>query len=345
MTTDAPFADLDQLSQAFALGLRRLLQQDKGMGAFILVLANAQSDAALQAALADELRQRFAELATECRAQLSRGESLSAPADDLLVFLKLMALGLEQLPMPRQRQVGPWQLQFNLLRSLRPERAGGEAIVELMRPFNPAAFHFNKPFLASETFWRGEFLGKTSALLYNKFPFMPLHGLWVPEPERELPQFLLPELHQFAWAICRELGTRLPGLGLGYNSLGAGASINQFHLQLFVAADLPLERAQWSHLTGEKIYPLDCRRFDQVDAAWAAIEQCHQQNRAYNILYRDSVCYLIRRRFQGQFQRQLWLSALGWSELCGCFTLFNQQQFRELAAESIEQQLSALGLD
>ncbi len=345
MSTDThPFADPNQLRAAFADGLQRMLAEDPGMGAFILVLANARSEPGQFDDLEAALTSRYRELADRCRHQLVQGEPSSAPPDDLLVLLKLMALDMEQLPALQQRLAGPWRVQFNWLRSLRPERAGAEAITQLQRPFNPEGFHFNKPFLASETFWRGDFLGRSTNLLYNKFPFMPLHGLWVPDAAREWPQYLQAELHHYIWDCCNQLHPRIPGVGLGYNSLGAGASINHLHFQLFVEPDLPIEADIWSHNGGKRAYPLPCERFIDPALAWRAIEQCHAQNIAYNILYRGAEMFLIPRRFQGQFQKQPWLSALGWSELCGRFALFNQDNYGQLEAPKIEQQLRALAL-
>lgn len=343
MTTEnSPFTDLGHLRMAFSQGLHRLLDMDSGMGAFILVLANAHSLPQDNAELSTKLDQRYAELADACRQLLATGQPISAPLDDLMVLLKLMVLGYDSLPTPQQRNLGPWQLQFNLLRSLRPERACGAEIRQILQPFNPDGFHFNKGFLATETFWRGSYLGHPVALLYNKFPFMPLHGLWVPDPTLGLPQYLLAQWHQYAWSCCAQLAQRIPGLGFGYNSLGAGASVNHLHFQLFVSADLPVEAAQWQHQGGSQDYPAHCQRFDDAETAWAAIEHCHRQNLAYNILYRGRRCYLFQRRLPGQFDRHPWLSALGWSELCGRFVLFNQQYYQGLEAEQIEAQLQAL---
>ncbi len=49
------------------------------------------------------------------RVKASNGRStrLEAPEDDLLVFLKLMAVGLENLQPTQFRRAGPWELQFN----------------------------------------------------------------------------------------------------------------------------------------------------------------------------------------------------------------------------------------
>jgi hypothetical protein len=339
----APFDSIEQLNGAFSRGLGQMLDEGAGMGTFILVLANALSEPGLYQGLEARLSQDFQRLAGHCRTALAAGETLQEPDDDLMVFLKLMALGYEGVAPPQQRHAQDWQLQFNMLRAFRPQRAGAASISRLLMPFNADGFHFNKPFLVAETFWQGRYLGKHVRLLYNKFPFMPLHGLWVPEAQGQSPQFLLEAAHRHAWDCCQALRRTVPGAGLAYNSLGAGASVNHLHFQLFVSAvPLPIEAPCWRHNGGERAYPLDCRTFVGVDHAWQEIARCNQANIAYNILYRGSVCYLIRRRFQGDFARQNWLSSMTWNELCGCFVLFNRQHFQQLAAVQVERQLAAL---
>ena len=74
-------------------------------------------------------------------------------------------------------------------------------------------------------------------LLYNKFPFVDLHSLLVPRRLENAPQFLHRHHHEAAWAMTLALGETLPGVGLGYNSFGAFASVNHLHFQLFLRPD------------------------------------------------------------------------------------------------------------
>ena len=200
------------------------------------------------------------ELAAAITDTLRHGHKLDEPDDDVLVFLKLHAIGPEHLKTLESRRAGPWDVMFNPIRALRPPRISGMKFESLLRPFDPAGFHFNKSFLAKEILWEGELAGKPARLLYNKFPFARLHGLLVPEPVRELPQYLTPELHGWAWDLCAESG--VPGLCLGYNSLGAGASVNHLHFQSFVpASPLPMLDGRFAHNGGTQPYPLPCQRF------------------------------------------------------------------------------------
>jgi len=227
----SPFASTSSLEQGFADGLAAMLNRHPGLGVYILVLANAAYDARLWAQLSPALSTRHAELAAAIVKTLQRGQKLNEPDDDVLVFLKLHAIGFEHLKSMESRCAGPWEVMFNPIRALRPPRSSGMKFESLLRPFDASGFHFNKPFLAREIFWEGELAGKPARMLYNKFPFARLHGLLVPEHVRELPQCLTPELHDWAWKICAESGT--PGFCLGYNSYGAGASLNHVHFQSF----------------------------------------------------------------------------------------------------------------
>jgi hypothetical protein len=237
------------------------------------------------------------------------------------------------------RRDGPWQTMFNPLRALRPPRVSGQTFDGLLRPFDPAGFHFNKPFLAREILWQGELGGKAARLLYNKFPFARLHGLLVPEPERTLPQMLTPELHGWAWDLCAQSG--MPGLCLGYNSTGAGASVNHLHFQSFVQTDpLPVQDARFTHNGGDQAYPLPGLRFTDAETAWFHLDQLHQRNQPYNLVYGKDVLYGIARVPQDSDKLSAQTRGYGWSEMAGVVTLFSRTAFESLGAAEFEAELA-----
>ena len=236
-----PFRSPQALHEAFSAGLSRLLLGEPGLGPFILALNNAAFDPALYERLGPDLTRRFEALAEHCRSVLRQGRDPDEPRDDLAVFLRLMAIGLTDLPPVQRRRVGLWEVQFNPLRGLRPARAAGGQPQSNRAPFDPHGFHFNKPFLRREAFWQGELAGIEVELLFNKFPFVDLHALLVPRRLENAPQFLQRHHHEAAWALTETLGQNLPGVGLGYNSFGAFASVNHLHFQLFLRPEpLPL---------------------------------------------------------------------------------------------------------
>ncbi|MCA1977644.1 MAG: hypothetical protein LDL19_00255 [Thiobacillus sp.] len=339
-TMPVPFDSSAALEQGFADGLAALLAAHRGLGVYILVLANAAYDPALWARLAPVLAERHAELAAAVAATLLRGGTLAEPDDDVMVFLKLNLIGFERLGRMESRRAGPWQVLFNPLRALRPPRASSVRFEGLLRPFDPAGFHFNKPFLAREVLWSGTLGGASARLLYNKFPFARLHGLLVPEPERCLPQRLTPELHAWAWELCAR--SKLPGLRLGYNSLGAGASVNHLHFQSFVpAGPLPIDNPLFTHNGGSRPYPLPCHRHTRRDAAWQQIERLHQHNQPYNLVYSPAGLILVPRIPQDSDRLASTCRTYGWSEMAGVVTRFSRDPYASLDTAGYEAELAS----
>lgn len=338
------FHSPERFIKAFGEGLEKMLEHE-GLGVFILVCANAGFDPLLQQRLAGRLRERFDEYSARYRELLREGRGLPDADDDVLVFLKIMAIGLDALEPKRRRSEGPWELQFNPLRAFRPPRMAQQRIEGLHIPFNENGFHFNKPFLRKECFWGGELEGREVELLYNKFPFVDYHGLLVPQREHNAPQFLTHDDHHYLWRITERLGETLPGVGFGYNSYGAYASVNHLHFQMFLRHEpLPLKDSQWRHNGGNIDYPSRCERFDTADGAWRFIEAMHRVEESYNLLYLPGSCYCLPRRRQGSYQHEGWTAGFAWYEMCGGMVCFNRDDYLDLTAGSIASEFAKLRL-
>ncbi|EGW53966.1 hypothetical protein [Candidatus Endoriftia persephonae] len=341
---ESPFSSFDHFSGAFVEGLRGVLQQP-GLGAYILVHANAVFDEAILTTLEAPLRQRFEILAAECREALGNGREINGAADDLLVFLKLMAIGFDGVQLNRFRREGPWALQFNHLRSFRPARMATAQVSGIHKSFNPAGFHFNKPFLRREVFWAGSLHGLEVELLYNKFPFVPMHGLLVPERLDREPQFLSHPYHIYIWRLTEALAETLSGVGFGYNSYGAYASVNHLHFQMFLQqAAMPIADPRWVHNGGPEPYPLECQLFSCPEQAWEWLNQQHLEETSYNLLYQPGCMYAVARRKQGSYQHSPWTAGFGWSEVVGVITTFNQVDFETLEMETVLSEMKRLRL-
>jgi hypothetical protein len=336
-TPTHPFASAATFERRFADGLLAMLDQHHGLGVYILVLANAAYEDALWTALAPVLAQRHAELADDLTARLRRGGTLAEPDDDVLVFLKLHTIGFARIGRLACKRAGPWQLMFNPLRALRPPRSSGTTFSGLLHAFDPSGFHFNKPFLAREALWQGEVAGKRACLFYNKFPFARLHGLLVPEPLRALPQYLDAELHRWAWDVCAQ--TDIADFCLGYNSHGAGASVNHLHFQSFVQT-LPVHDARFRHNGGTEDYPLPCLRLTDADEAWRALADLHRTNTPYNLVYSKGALHLIARVVQDSAALDAQTRAYGWSEMAGAVTLFTREAYESLDAAAFAAELA-----
>jgi len=340
MTLPGIFSSPDRFRGDFIAGLDRQLDEP-GLGTFILVLANASFDADIWPVMRERIGARFDVLSNEVSQSLRAGGRLAYPDDDLMVFLKLMAMGLEAIDATVYRRAGPWEFQFNPLRALRPARASGLKTEGMAVPaFNPAAFHFNKPFLRAEILWEGELLRRPSRMLYNKFPFAPWHGLLVPEPAREHTQRLGQEAHLHAWHVVESLGTPLPGFGLSYNSFGAFASVNHLHFQTYLRSDpLPVEAAVWSHNGGAIPYPADCVVLDDALDAWLHIDALHARGQAYNLIYRPGRLYCLARRHQGSHALAPWSAGLAWYEMAGGVVAFSRVEYEALNETDIRHEL------
>ncbi len=326
---------------AFVTGLNTLLDHD-ALGVFILVQANASFDAAIQTHLSDHLHHRYNILADRYRTALREGHPLNDAADDAMVFLKLMAMGINHFHPTVCKQQGPWELQYNQLRALRPRRNADAQINRLSAPYDSKSFNFNKPFLKKEMFWRGQLQGRHVDLLYNKFPFLPLHALLVPEAEQGHPQALTQDLFKYTWDLTESLGLKLPGIGFGYNSYGAFASVNHLHFQMFIRnKPLPVAHPQWQHNGGEKPYPSPCNVFTNVHDAWAYLSQL---DTAYNLIFMPGKLYCLSRRFQGSYSHSKWTGGYAFYEMAGGLTTFNRDAFEALNAQDLTKELAKTAL-
>lgn len=329
------FSSTTRFRDAFESGLASLLEAHDGLGVFILAQANAAFDSSVRERLAGPLQRRFK--------RLSERPPASAPDDDLAVFRRLQAIGPGALEPTRFRRAGPWELQFNPLRGFRPKRMADAVVTQLRKPFDPDGFHFNKPFLRKEAFWSGVINGTPMELLYNKFPFAPLHGLLVPDREAQTPQFLDEARHHHLWAMTEALGAAMPGVGFGYNAYGAYASVNHLHFQMFVReTPLPVQEARWGHNGGAMAYPTTVLRHEDPYEAWDCIHGLHRQSTPYNLLYFPNHALIFPRRFQGGYAHSDWTSGYAWYELGGGATTIDQVDFERLGAADMTAELARL---
>jgi ATP adenylyltransferase/5',5'''-P-1,P-4-tetraphosphate phosphorylase II len=342
----APFSSLEVFREQFNLGLHKLAEQG-GFGPFILACANAVGDQKLLNDIRPQLQNQYQELYELCRNAFAKGRNVDVVDEDLLVFLKLHAIGFESVRESESRREGVWKIQFNHLRSFRPKRiAQFVHLGAISEPFNEDRFNFNKPFMARECFWRGELLGRNIDLFYNKYPFADLHGLLVVDRQDGLPQLLELDDHQYVFALCEALEDRFKGVGFGYNSYGAYASVNHLHFQMFVDAEhLPVTDAQWQHNGGTKTYPANCYAFDTSSAAWNYIQTLHKSSQPYNVLYVPGRIFVFPRKTQGTVDVPTWSSGFTWYELSGGFVVFNRDDYKNLRAENIEHYLQQLRIE
>lgn len=326
-----------QFKPLFAEQLKSMLSPDE-LGAFILVLANAQQDEKLKTILSADLKQNFIEL----KQKYDEG-CLPATDDDLAVFKQLLQMNLDDLPIWASRHEGDWQIFYNAIRALRPARVSSEALTSIRSDFDSNKFHFNKPFLKPEILWQDEHDGVMLRVLYNKFPFAPYHLIVVASPQAAQAQYLTEAMHRYIFVLVQNNQDALPGLAMGYNSYAAGASVNHLHFQGFIRSEeFPVEHGKWQHNGGDKNYPVACWVFDSAEHSWLLVEKFHAKNQPYNILYRAGKCYVLARAFQASVALPDWLKGCGWLDVCGVMTVSHYEEYECLSADEIESGLKQL---
>lgn len=341
--TSSPFSSTEAFRQHFGDGLDRLLREYDELGTFVLVLANAHFDVDLWRRLRTPLTAKFNQLSAELNRSSPIGLMLDDAGDDLRVFRQLMSMGLARLSDHEQRREGPWELQFNPLRALRPPRMAEAVIGDISAPFDVAGFNFNKPFLRKEILWEGWLCGRNSTLFFNKFPFVELHGLLVPERRRGWPQLLQRGDNDYLWRLTEVLAETLQGVGFGYNSYGACASVNHLHFQMFQRKEhLPVADPDWQHNGGSREYPLPCHVFDDAGRAWRFVCKLHATETSYNLVYLPGRLYCLPRRRQGEDLHAPWSSGFAWYDLAGGFTLFDQAHYQRLQQHDLAAALAQL---
>ncbi|MFC1588644.1 hypothetical protein ACFL3P_00060 [Pseudomonadota bacterium] len=333
-------SNLTEFQTLFAEKLRAMLSPEE-LGAFILVLSNSMQDEQSQANLKKDLMAMFVELNNKLK-----DGTLKATHDDLDVFEKIKKKGVGTLTAWESIPQGEWELLYNPMRALRPARASSEKVENIFREYDSDKFNFNKPFLRPEILWEGKWRDVPLRVLYNKFPFAPYHLIIVPQPDHELPQYLLKDHHELIWQLVTEQADILTGIGAGYNSLGACASVNQLHFQAFIKNEkLPVEKRLWLHNGGRHQYPMQCIKATAADECWNLIEQFHADNQPYNLLYRKDCCYVLPRQMQGSDQVAERASGAGWIEECGVFNMANKKVAKNLTAEFLYTDLKSLSVD
>ncbi len=322
---DLIFQSKQNFETAFTNGLDEMLEYDE-LGVFILVLANALFDDKLWKKLKPKLANKFEQL---------KSQPITGAADDVDVFNQLIKLDFDNLQVTEWRDIGGFELQYNPLRALRPKRLSNTKTKGMSIAFDKDGFNFNKPFLEKEIFWEGQFFSKKISLLYNKFPFAPLHGLVVVEREQQHPQLLTFELHQFAWMMANAMSIGTPGFSLAYNAYGAYASVNHFHLQCFVREKpLPLEH--------DEKYPLINHWFASVGDAWEFIEALHADEQPYNLVYQNNKILCIVRKRQDDYTHADWTAGYAWYEACGGVSTFDLERFNSLTEADLKTELNKL---
>jgi hypothetical protein len=330
------FESESQFKKEFAGGLLRLAKMQK-LGAFILVTANGWHYRELGLMIGKALEDTVKEMCSSYHEQLSKGPNPNE-LPDVAVLREIIATGWGKLRETEYRSVGTWVAQFNIVRSFRPRRAAREHVSNVCErvDFSRLPFHFDKDFVQDEKFGAGDLEGRKASLFYNMFPFANAHAILVLEPKDHHQQILQQDQHQWAWVVAQAVGKEIPCFGMGYNSLGAYASVRHLHWQTFIEPNgLPVMHARWRHNDGTEEYPLPCRTFFNSEDSWEWVEERHQSNTPYNLIYLPGRIYCFERRFQNSYEHACWTSGFAWYECGGGMITSSEDDFDALTSEMI----------
>ncbi len=253
--------------------------------------------------------------------------------DDFFVALKILEIGWKNIEKVSFKKLNAlWDVQYNQIRTFKPRRNAVEEISSIYKKFDKNAFNFNKPFLRQERFKKCRCNGMDVSFFYNKFPFVPYHTLLVPEQEKNHPQFLKRRFHYYACDLIKAA----EGFAIGYNSIGAYASVNHLHFQLFTEKDkMPVCNPVWKHNGGKKEYPAKCFVFESKRASWEFIKVLHENNIPYNILYTKAKTYIFPMNFQKSHKNTIFPLGFAWIELAGSFINVTKKNYDNINEKQI----------
>ena len=328
------FKSVNSLSKAYEKHLLKLLNRKgfasgdvKNLGELILLSAQSTFDKEFYKQTYATLNQIYKKLAKELKNIPNEKRN-----DDYEIASKISKLGWKNIAKVSFKKLEPWHVQYNELRTLKPRGAAKEEIKSIYKKFNKEGFHFNKPSLRNERFWKGKLNGLDISLFYNKFPFVQNHTLLVPEQEKNHPQFLKRRFHYHIFDLMKSTN----GFATGYNSIGAFASVNNLHFQMFVETEkLAVENNIWKHNGGIKSYPAQCFVFENKESSWQFIKLLHTKNIPYNILYTKEKTYIFPMNFQKRHKKTIFPLGFAWIELSGSFINVSKKDYNKITDRQI----------
>ena len=339
LSTDQVLSSTRHYKQAFEEGLTDILLS-RTAGTFILACANIIQHPELLEKNSKLLREVYTDIEDHYRICRSNNQQPDDSADDITVMDKIIDIGLDNLEPLQSRQLdtdtATYQLSFNQLRSFRPERMSTVKDIQINTEFNPNGFHFHKPFLKKEIFSEGVFNGKNISFFYNKFPFVKYHALLVANKEQHNNQYLSKEYLNYIFSFQAHVQKNIPAAVTAYNTLGAGASVNHLHFQIFIEdRPLPVFSESFLHNGGSHPYPATCHAFADTEKCWHFIQKLYTDNVPFNLLFKNKRIYCLPRNIVTNKHHQFNTTTCGWSEMAGAFTMTNKDIFESITVDNL----------
>ena len=198
-------------------------------------------------------------------------ESRWTAAQSLGVFKYLVSEG----SLPQRILPG----RFAFIAQLNPDRGTHrrrpQSACQLVMPFDEKLFNFTKT-KEGETLFRmqlpPELHVSSASLLINNSPIAYCSSLLVPDPSKQLPQVLTSE--SLLLAIAFLASSSCSDLRLGFNSLGAAASVNHLHWHVY---RLPVRLAIEDFPVVDQVltgWPIPAFAFELDSLTWTAMQEC-----------------------------------------------------------------------
>lgn len=338
----------ESYKQAFVEGLIDILN-NKTAGTFILACANIFQHPELLTTTSERLDECYNNIKTRYQ-QCADNNQQPDDADDIAVMNRIISIGFHNLQPLQSKQINknsvPYRVNFNQLRSLRPARMSSLKKISLNTPFNPDGFHFDKAFLKKEMFAEGDYKGHKISLLYNKFPFIDYHALLVVDKKQLHNQFLTKKYLDYIFQLQATTEPDIPELVTAYNSIGAGASVNHLHFQLFLESrPLAIFSSSVVHNGGTETYPANCQVFNSTEKCWQYLQRLHDTNTPYNLLFKNRTLFCLPRKIPSRELAQFNIASYGWSEMAGIFTLNNLTDFEQTTIDTLLETIQAVSAE
>lgn len=339
LSIEQVLSSTENYQQAFSNGLTDILQS-RTAGTFILACANIFQYPELLEENKNLLVEVYAYIKDYYQTCHINQQQPNDSRDDISVINKIISIGLDKLEPLQSRELEingiRLQLNFNQLRSFRPTRMSTVKDIRLNTEFNHEGFHFDKAFLQKEMFAEGIYQGRQISLLYNKFPFVKYHALLVVDKARHNSQYLSKEYLNHVIQLQASIQEKIPEFVTTYNSLGAGASVNHLHFQIFLETQaLAIFSSNLSHNGGSQAYPALCYVFTDIEEGWHQIQKLNKNNMPYNLLFKDKKIFCLPRKRGEKHFPGIDISTYGWSEMAGAFTFNCKDIFSQITANKL----------
>lgn len=289
----------------------------------------------------EELVERFHLSLKEFEKLQLQNPSLKMSHADKIVFEAMLSQSHNDFLEPAsERRVGAFVAGLFPFRNLRPANEDSNNTIGRHTDYDPEKDAlFTRQSVRNECFWTGEIDNVPIWVFPNKFPNLTGHSLFVPWPEQRLYQEMTEEVHNWTWELAESVGKYIPSFSIGFNSIGAGATQKQLHLQATVESDtFPVSEESWAHNGGSRIYPGQVEVSLSKAEAWKAITSiCLSSNTTtYCLLYFPGKIFILPGKPRGLCQIPWWGTGVGFCDRAGRITVSNREAFDQVSEREIE---------